>query len=61
MTSLKKFKLEKIKMSDFKHVDTTLGFLNEVRNVQDSSGRARSIQVQRQTGILRPSHINGRL
>ena len=48
-------------MSDFKHVDTTLGFLNEVRNVQDNSGRAKSILVQRQTGILRPSNINGKL
>ena len=46
-------------MSDFKHVETTLGFLNEIRNVETNEGRGRSIQVQRATGLMRPLHISG--
>ena len=46
-------------MSNFKHIETISGFLSEIRNI-DYEGKARSIQVQRQTGLLRPTKNDGR-
>ena len=44
-------------MSDFKHIETTEGILNELRTIEYPE--TRSIQVQRIKAILRPSKIAG--
>ena len=44
-------------MSDLKHIETTEGYLNELRTIEYPE--TRSIQLPRMKKILRPSKIAG--
>ena len=57
---LRKFQI-KIKMSNFRHVETTFGELHEIKNVVTNEGRARTIKVLKETAILRPIKNSGKL
>lgn len=48
-------------MSNFKHVETTLSELHEIKNVVTNEGRARTIKILKDTAILRPIKNGGKL
>ena len=47
-------------MSDFKYVETTIGYLHEIKNNENGQGRSKPIKVSRQVAILRPVKIGGK-